>query len=239
MILLIAALGAIFGSYSTIFIYRIPKNESCFGRFFGPKSRCGKCGYVIPTRELIPLINWLFTSGSCKNCGTKIPRVFLFAEIAMTLLFCASYLTEGFSEFFILRIGICFMLVLIFAIFWQIQTIPLYLSMMLFFFITTYRILLEGSIFPMIFSLAIGVFFASILYKIIELTFSKKDNNFELVIFILLSYFFLGTRIAVFYLVVVVLLLLFLKFFIKRDSFFKFGILLITTFSSLSFLNHL
>jgi prepilin signal peptidase PulO-like enzyme (type II secretory pathway) len=239
MIVLIAIVGAIFGSYSTIFIYRIPRGESCFGRFFGPKSRCGKCGYIIPTRELIPVLNWIFTLGSCKSCGAKIPKIFLFAEISMVLLFCLSYLTEDFGEFFILRMGLSFILVLIFAIFWQTRTIPLYLSMMLFFFITVYQVLLSNSILPMIFSLSIGIFFACVLYKILELTFSKKDYIFEIIVFILLSSCFFEIRGTAFYFAFILLLLLFLKFFIKNDSFFKFGFLLIGTFSSLSFLNYL
>jgi leader peptidase (prepilin peptidase)/N-methyltransferase len=71
-IIISAAFGAIFGSYATLFAYRLPLNESCFGRYFGPKSRCPQCDTIIRTRELIPLVNWLFTLGRCKNCQTKI-----------------------------------------------------------------------------------------------------------------------------------------------------------------------
>ena len=53
----------------------------------------------------------------------------------------------------------------------------------------------------------------------------KKKFDFEITVFILLSSSFLGTMGAVFYLAAIMLLLLLLKFFIKRDSFFKFGVL--------------
>jgi len=237
IIFLITALGAIFGSYCTIFIYRIPKSESCFGRFFGPKSRCGKCGYIIPTRQLIPLLNWLFTRGSCQNCGIKIPKIFLFAEITMPILFVISYLTDDLSELFVLRMGLCFMLVLIFAIFWQSKNIPIYLSMMMFFFIALYQTLLHESIIPMVFSLAFSIFFGGIFYKIFEYIFSKEDNILELTIFILLSYNFFNINIATLYLALIVPVLLFINFFSKKNSFLKFGVILIGLFTSLSFFN--
>ena len=66
--------GAIFGSYATLFSYRLPLKESCFGRYFGPKSRCPNCGNVIKTKELIPVVNWFFTLGKCSKCKTKIPK---------------------------------------------------------------------------------------------------------------------------------------------------------------------
>ena len=58
-LIIASAFGAIFGSYATLFAYRLPRGESCFGRYFGPKSRCGNCGSTIITRDLIPLLNWI------------------------------------------------------------------------------------------------------------------------------------------------------------------------------------
>ena len=86
-IILVIAFGAIFGSYATLFAYRLPREESCFGRYFGKKSRCPNCGYTIITRDLIPLLNWIITCGKCRSCKTKIPRIHLFVELSTTILF--------------------------------------------------------------------------------------------------------------------------------------------------------
>ena len=90
-IIFAATLGAIFGSYATLFSYRLPLGESCFGRYFGPKSRCPQCDTIIRTRELIPLLNWLFTRGKCRSCKSKIPRTHLFVEVTTTSLFILCY----------------------------------------------------------------------------------------------------------------------------------------------------
>ncbi|MBM3579804.1 MAG: prepilin peptidase, partial [Alphaproteobacteria bacterium] len=86
-IILAATFGAIFGSYATLFAYRLPRDESCFGRYFGQKSSCPSCGATIRTRDLIPLINWLVTLGRCSKCQHKIPRIHLFVELVTTALF--------------------------------------------------------------------------------------------------------------------------------------------------------
>lgn len=53
-IILVIIFGAIFGSYATLFAYRLPRGESCFGRYFGKKSRCPNCDSTIITRDSNP-----------------------------------------------------------------------------------------------------------------------------------------------------------------------------------------
>ena len=101
-IIISAMFGAIFGSYATLFAYRLPLGESCFGRYFGPKSRCPECDTIIKTRDLIPLLNWLMTLGRCRNCQAKIPRTHLFIELSTTILFVLCYLKFSFGEEFII-----------------------------------------------------------------------------------------------------------------------------------------
>ena len=71
-LIIVIAFGCNFGSYATLFAYRLPRGESCFGRYFGQKSRCPNCNSIIKTRDLIPLINWIITFGKCRNCHVKI-----------------------------------------------------------------------------------------------------------------------------------------------------------------------
>ena len=122
--LIAAAFGAVFGSYGTLFVYRLPRGESCFGRYFGPKSRCGNCEKTILTRDLIPVINWLVTGGKCRFCGFKIPRIYLFVEITTTILFVICYVLFGFSDNFIIHAVLCAALVILFALDYKRQILP-------------------------------------------------------------------------------------------------------------------
>jgi prepilin signal peptidase PulO-like enzyme (type II secretory pathway) len=169
-----AAFGAIFGSYGTLFTYRLPRNESCFGRYFGPKSRCPKCGTIIRTRELIPIFNWLFTRGKCRICQAQIPLIYLAIEISTALLFTLCYIRFGFGEYFIIFAIFCAACVVLLAIdySWQIWS-NLILNAALICAISA-RLLQDGQIFDLIISAAFGVVAATIFYEI----FHKKCQNF-------------------------------------------------------------
>lgn len=100
--LVAGALGAIFGSYATLFAHRLPIAESCFGRYFGPKSHCPNCKKILKTRELIPLVNWVVTLGKCSECGFEIPKSHLFLEVSIAILFMINFYLFGFSDQFII-----------------------------------------------------------------------------------------------------------------------------------------
>ncbi|MFT6077132.1 MAG: prepilin signal peptidase PulO-like enzyme (type II secretory pathway) [Myxococcota bacterium] len=168
------AFGAIFGSYCTLFAYRLPIGESCFGRYFGPKSRCPSCDTIIRTRELIPIFNWLFTLGRCTTCKTKIPKTYLFIEIATTALFMICYLQFSFSEQFILFAAICASCVVIVATDYSSKTFPNQALNVILMAGLINRVLIDGGIIDIVFSVAIGVVFASIFYQL----FHKKFSTF-------------------------------------------------------------
>lgn len=177
-----AIFGAIFGSYATLFAYRLPLKESCFGRYFGPKSRCPKCGRIIKTSELIPIINWLITLGKCRGCNAKIPRTHLFIELSTCILFILTYIKFGFSEQFILYCLIATTLVIISVTDYTHQIFPDSALN----FITTIgvaaRILNDHNILDLIYSISFGIVCAIIFYKIfyVKITniFSSKEQVF-------------------------------------------------------------
>ncbi|MES2676842.1 MAG: prepilin peptidase [Pseudomonadota bacterium] len=166
--------GAIFGSYSTLFAYRLPIGESCFGRYFGPKSRCPSCNTVIRTRELIPIFNWLFTLGRCTTCKVKIPKTYLFIEIATTILFMICYTQFSFSEQFIIFASICAACVVIVATDYSSKIFPNQALNVILIAGLVNRVLADNGIIEAIFSAAIGVVFATIFYQL----FHKKFNSF-------------------------------------------------------------
>jgi hypothetical protein len=166
--------GAIFGSYSTLFTYRLPIGESCFGRYFGPKSRCPSCNTIIRTRELIPIFNWLFTLGRCTACKIKIPKTYLFIEIATTILFMVCYIQFSFSESFIIFALICAAVVVIVATDYSNKIFPNQALNIILIAGLINRVLIDDGIINAIFSAAIGVVFATIFYQILH----KKFNSF-------------------------------------------------------------
>ena len=166
--------GAIFGSYSTLFAYRLPIGESCFGRYFGPKSRCPSCNTIIRTKELFPIFNWFFTLGRCTTCRVKIPKTYLFIELSTTALFIICYTQFSFSESFIIFASICSACVVLVATDYSSKIFPNQALNVILIAGLVNRVLLDNGIIDAIFSAAIGVVFATIFYQL----FHKKFNSF-------------------------------------------------------------
>lgn len=175
-IIVAAIFGAIFGSYATLFAYRLPLKESCFGRYFGPKSRCPKCSTIIRTRELIPLINWLVTLGKCRKCQTKIPRTHLFIELSTTISFIISYLEFGFSDYFIIYSLISVSLIILVVTDYTHNLFPDSLLNFIVMVALAGRVLQDQNIIDVIYSSLVGVLGAVIFYKIF---FVKIKNIFK------------------------------------------------------------
>jgi prepilin signal peptidase PulO-like enzyme (type II secretory pathway) len=165
--------GAVFGSYATLFAYRLPRGESCFGRYFGQKSRCPECGTIIRTRDLIPLLNWIFTLGRCSKCKTKIPRTHLFVEVATTSLFVLFYLKFSFTQEFILYALISVGVVVLLVSDFTHKHLPNQALIFILMFCLANRVLHDGNVIDVVFSAAAGVVFATIFYQI----FYKKTNG--------------------------------------------------------------
>ncbi|MCB9367938.1 MAG: prepilin peptidase [Calditrichaeota bacterium] len=61
-------LGASFGSFANVLIYRLPAEES----LTHPGSRCPACETPISWYDNIPVLSWLILLGKCRNCQSKI-----------------------------------------------------------------------------------------------------------------------------------------------------------------------
>ncbi len=184
-------LGAIFGSYATLFAYRLPLGESCFGRYFGKKSRCPQCENIIRTRELIPLLNWIFTLGRCAKCRTKIPRTHLFVEVATTSLFVICYLQFSFSEQFMIYAMISTACVILLTTDFTHKVFPQQMLIFILLLGVANRVLQDQTIINVIFSGALGIVFAAIFYQIFykktEGVFANQDQSFDYTKFIIIA----------------------------------------------------
>jgi prepilin signal peptidase PulO-like enzyme (type II secretory pathway) len=202
-VILSAIFGAIFGSYATLFAYRLPLGESCFGRYFGPKSRCPQCDTVIRTRELIPLINWLFTLGRCKSCQTKIPRTHLFIEASTTILFIFCYLKFGFTEHFMIYALISTGLVILLATDFTHKSFPQQVLNFILMIGLANRVLQDQNVVDAVFSAAVGVIFSVIFYQIfykkMDGLFASQTQSFDYTKFILIASVCLPLQLFLFY----------------------------------------
>ena len=235
-LILAMAFGAVFGSYATLFAYRLPRGESCFGRYFGQKSRCPQCNSIIKTRDLIPLINWIMTFGRCRSCQTKIPRIHLFVEVATTILFAVCYLKFSFTEEFILYAMISVGLVILLACDFTHKIFPQPILIFILMAIIANRTMQEQSIAGIVNSGVLGIVCATIFYHIFykrtEGLFANQEQSFDYAKFILIASIGLNMISMLFYFFAVMALLtvlLVLKIPSRRKN-ISFGYVLIIPF---------
>lgn len=86
-------IGAIFGSFANVIIYRLPRSES----IVLPASHCMSCGTTIKWFHNIPVIAWFFLGGKCAACGARFSLRYPFVELLMAALFVAAFLKFGLS----------------------------------------------------------------------------------------------------------------------------------------------
>ena len=210
-LILSAIFGAIFGSYATLFAYRLPLGESCFGRYFGPKSRCPQCGVTIKTRDLVPILNWLLTLGRCRSCKTKIPRTHLFIELATTAAFILCYIKFSFSQEFMIYSMISVGLIILLATDFTHKIFPHQVLNLILMIGLANRVLQDQNVIDATFSAAIGTIFATIFYQIFYKKtnglFASEHQSFDYTKFILIAAVCLPMHVFLFYFFAVMLIL--------------------------------
>src|SRR5438552_2432065 len=86
-------LGALFGSFANVCIYRLPPTEA-FPRgrsVVHPPSHCVACQAPIAWYDNVPLLSWLWLRGRCRRCGAGFSSRYLLVEAATAMLFTAVY----------------------------------------------------------------------------------------------------------------------------------------------------
>lgn len=165
-ILIAGAFGAIFGSYATLFSHRLPINESCFGRYFGPKSHCPNCKKILKTRELIPILNWFITKGKCSGCNCAIPKSHLFLEVSIAILFMVNFYLFRFSDQFIIYSLMLTALMVGLVTDFKHNILPNAVLFVILLIGLSNRVLIDGSVLAAIFSATVGLVCASVFYRI-------------------------------------------------------------------------
>src|SRR5207249_1411296 len=89
MVILVAALGLVLGSFVSALTYRVPRGRSVASG----RSACTSCGHTLGATDLVPLLSWLARRGSCVYCGAAISWRYPAIESTMLGLFIAAALT--------------------------------------------------------------------------------------------------------------------------------------------------
>ncbi len=169
-------LGSVWGSFSNVCIYRIPKNKGVVLS----RSSCPKCKNTIRWYDNIPLISYLFLKAKCRNCDYKISFQYFAVELLAAISFVLIYAFFGFTISTLLLLILSIFFIIIFFIDLKHYIIPDELTFPLMFigFIKSFDPNLNQTIFPdFINSLIGGVFGYSIIWLIIF--FYKKVRNKE------------------------------------------------------------
>src|SRR5580700_4633690 len=82
-------LGAVFGSFLNVVVYRLPRHES----LVRPASHCPTCAAPVKPYDNIPILSWLLLRGHCRSCGTSISPRYPFVE-ALTAALCVGAVLE-------------------------------------------------------------------------------------------------------------------------------------------------
>ena len=76
-------LGAYFGSFFTLAVYRIPKGEDILYKH----SYCPNCNHKLGILDLIPILSYIFLGAKCRYCLKKIRPRYILLEIFTGIVF--------------------------------------------------------------------------------------------------------------------------------------------------------
>ncbi|MCC6476487.1 prepilin peptidase [bacterium] len=91
--ILTAILGASFGSFANVLIYRLPAELS----LVTPPSRCPSCESRIAWYDNVPILSWLFLGGKCRSCKAPVSIQYVLIEAASTLISVFAVWRFGFN----------------------------------------------------------------------------------------------------------------------------------------------
>jgi len=86
-------LGAIFGSFLNVCIYRIPAHESVIF----PPSRCPACRTFIRPWDNVPLLSYVLLRGRCRSCHARIAPRYVLVELLTAVAAVSIYARFGWS----------------------------------------------------------------------------------------------------------------------------------------------
>lgn len=78
--------GLIIGSFLNVVILRYNT-----GKGLGGRSMCFSCGRTLTTRDLFPVLSYIWHKGRCRTCKSKVSGQYIVVEILTGILFVLAY----------------------------------------------------------------------------------------------------------------------------------------------------
>ena len=91
LILTVALVGVVVGSFLNVVIHRVPERRSVVR----PRSSCPRCDTTLKPWDNLPVISWLLLRGRCRSCDGAISIRYPLVEVATAALFVAAALRFG------------------------------------------------------------------------------------------------------------------------------------------------
>lgn len=83
MIIILAILGLVLGSFANVVVWRLKSGES----ITTGRSMCPECKHQLTARDLVPVLSWLNLKGKCRYCKKPISIQYPVAELLTAFIF--------------------------------------------------------------------------------------------------------------------------------------------------------
>jgi prepilin signal peptidase PulO-like enzyme (type II secretory pathway) len=157
---LIFILGAAFGSFLNVVIFRMKKKQS----FLTGRSYCPNCRHKLGARDLIPLVSFVIQKGKCRYCKSKISLVYPLVELGTGLAFLLIFINFGFSLKSLLYLVYACILIIIFVYDLNYNLILDKVTVPAMIFAILADIILKAPFFSVLFGAIIGGSFFSLMF---------------------------------------------------------------------------
>ena len=122
--LFIFSIGSILASFANLVVLRTIREES----IVSPPSHCDSCGHRLRTRDLVPILSYIFLRGRCRYCKSKIPIESFMVELILGLIFAIIFDFSNIIGSILIFLGL--MLALIIALV-DLKTYDIYMGQIL------------------------------------------------------------------------------------------------------------
>ena len=104
--IMIFCMGAVFGSFFTLTVYRIPLGLDITHE----RSFCPNCNHRLEFIDLIPILSYLSLGGKCRYCGQPVRIRYLVLEILSGIVFLTAYFAFPIHFPFLEASSLCLMI---------------------------------------------------------------------------------------------------------------------------------
>ena len=108
-IFFLVILGASFGSFLNVVIYRVPEKIS----LIKPASHCSSCKTPIKLFDNIPILSYFILGGKCRQCGDSFSRRYALVEALTAGLAVWLFIIFGINEKFFMYLILTYLLIAI------------------------------------------------------------------------------------------------------------------------------